>query len=31
VEKIYFIMTRTKLLQEMKNDKRTKFSIVIPY
>jgi hypothetical protein len=31
VEKIYFTMTKTKLLQETKNDKRTMFSIIVPY
>jgi hypothetical protein len=31
VEKIYFTMARTKLLQKMENDKRTKFSIIVPY
>jgi hypothetical protein len=31
VEKIYFVMTRTKLLQEIENDKRTRFSIIVPY
>jgi hypothetical protein len=25
------LMARTKLLQEMGNDKRTKFSIIVPY
>jgi hypothetical protein len=31
VEKIYFTMARTKLLQEIENDKRTRFSIIVPY
>jgi hypothetical protein len=31
VDKIYFTMARTKLLQEMENDKRTRFSIIVPY
>jgi hypothetical protein len=31
VEKIYFAMTRTKLLQKIENDKRTMFSIIVPY
>jgi hypothetical protein len=31
VEKICFAMTRTKLLQEIENDKRTRFSIIVPY
>jgi hypothetical protein len=30
MEKIYFAMTRTKLLQEIENDKRTRFSIIVP-
>jgi hypothetical protein len=30
VEKIYFAMTRTKLLQEIENVKRTRFSIIVP-
>jgi hypothetical protein len=31
VEKIYFTIARTKLLQEMENDKRTRLSIIVPY
>jgi hypothetical protein len=31
VEKIYFTMTRTKLLQEIKNDKKTRFTLIVPY
>jgi hypothetical protein len=31
MEKIYFTMARTKILQEMENDERTKFSIIVPY
>jgi hypothetical protein len=31
VEKIYFTMARTKLLQEIENDKRTRFSTIVPY
>jgi hypothetical protein len=31
VEKIYFTIARTKLLQELENDKRTRFSIIVPY
>jgi hypothetical protein len=31
VEKIYFAIARKKLLQEMENDKRTRFSIIVPY
>jgi hypothetical protein len=31
VEKIYFTMARMKLLQEIENDKRTRFSIIVPY
>jgi hypothetical protein len=31
VEKIYFTMTKTKLLQEIENDKKTRFSIIVPY
>jgi hypothetical protein len=31
VDKIYFTMARMKLLQEMENDKRTRFSIIVPY
>jgi hypothetical protein len=31
MDKIYFTMARTKLLQEMENDKRTRFSIIVPY
>jgi hypothetical protein len=31
VDKIYFTMAKTKLLQEMENDKKTKFSITVPY
>jgi hypothetical protein len=31
VEKIYFTMTRTKLLQEIKNGKETKFTSIVPY
>jgi hypothetical protein len=31
VEKIYFTIARTKLLQEMENNKRTRFSIIVPY
>jgi hypothetical protein len=30
VEKIYFTMARTKLLQEIENNKRAKFSIIVP-
>jgi hypothetical protein len=31
VEKIYFTMERTKLLQEIENNKRARFSIIVPY
>jgi hypothetical protein len=31
VEKIYFTMVRTKLLQEIENNKRARFSIIVPY
>jgi hypothetical protein len=31
VGKIYFIMTRTKLLQEIKSDKKTRFTPIVPY
>jgi hypothetical protein len=31
VEKIYFTLTKTKLLQEIENDKKTRFSIIVPY
>jgi hypothetical protein len=31
VEKIYFTMARTKLLQEIENDKRTRLSMIVPY
>jgi hypothetical protein len=31
VGKIYFIMTRTKLLQEIKSDKKTRFTSIVPY
>jgi hypothetical protein len=31
MEKIYFTMARMKILQEMENDERTKFSIIVPY
>jgi hypothetical protein len=31
VEKIYFTMTRTNLLQEIENDKKATFSIIVPY
>jgi hypothetical protein len=31
VGKIYFTMTRTKLLQEIKNDKKTIFTLIVPY
>jgi hypothetical protein len=31
VDKIYFTMAKLKLLQEMENDKKTRFSITIPY
>jgi hypothetical protein len=30
VEKIYFTMTKTKLLQGIENDKKTRFSIIVP-
>ena len=30
VEKIYFTMAKMRLLQEIENDKRTKFSIIVP-
>jgi hypothetical protein len=29
VEKIYFTMAKMKLLQEIENDKRTRFSIIV--
>jgi hypothetical protein len=31
MEKLYFTMTRTKLLQEIKNDKKTRFTLIVPY
>jgi hypothetical protein len=31
VKKIYFTMARTKLLQEIENNMRTRFSIIVPY
>jgi hypothetical protein len=31
VEKIYFTMTRTKLLQEIKNDMKARFTLIVPY
>jgi hypothetical protein len=31
VGKIYLTMTRTKLLQEIKNDKKTRFTLIVPY
>ena len=31
VGKMYFIMTRTKLLQEIKSDKKTRFTSIVPY
>jgi hypothetical protein len=31
VEKIYYTMARTKLLQEIENDKRARFSMIVPY
>jgi hypothetical protein len=31
VEKIYFTMARTKLLQEIENGKKTMFTIIVPY
>jgi hypothetical protein len=31
VRKMYFIMTRTKLLQEIKSDKKTRFKPIVPY
>jgi hypothetical protein len=31
VEKVYFFMTRTKLLQEIENGKKTRFTSVVPY
>ena len=31
VGKIYFIMTRTKLLEEIKSDKDTRFISIVPY
>jgi hypothetical protein len=31
VEKIYFTVARTKLLQEIENGKKTRFTIIVPY
>jgi hypothetical protein len=31
VGKMYFIMTITKLLQEIKSDKKTRFTSIVPY
>jgi hypothetical protein len=31
VAKIYFTMTKMKLLQEIENNKRIRFSIIVPY
>jgi hypothetical protein len=31
MEKIYFTITRMKLLQEIKNDKKTRFTLTVPY
>jgi hypothetical protein len=31
VQKIYFTIARTMLLQEIKNDKKTRFTLIVPY
>jgi hypothetical protein len=31
VKKIYFILTEARLLQEIKNDKKTRFTLIVPY
>jgi hypothetical protein len=31
VKKIYFILTEAKLLQEIKNDKKIRFTLIVPY
>jgi hypothetical protein len=31
VEKVYYTMARTKLLQEIENDKKTRLSMIVPY
>jgi hypothetical protein len=31
VTKVYFILTRTKLVQETKNDKKARFTLIVPY
>jgi hypothetical protein len=31
VKKVYYIMTITKLLQEIENNKRTRLSMIAPY
>jgi hypothetical protein len=31
VEKIYFTVVRTKLLQEIENGNKTRFTIIVPY